>query len=99
ENAVKYSPEEAIIHLNAIAGPKELQMEISDQGSGIPEKEKNKVIQQFYRIGNEDTRQTKGTGLGLYIVDKIIKAHKGTLKIQDNQPKGTKFTITLPIKQ
>jgi signal transduction histidine kinase len=54
------------------------------------------VFQRFYRIGNEDTRNTKGTGLGLYIVKQIVKAHRGKIQILDNQPVGTIFKITLP---
>ena len=71
---------------------------MADLGFGIPDHEKLKVIEQFYRTGNEETRQTKGTGLGLYIVDKIVEAHKGSLKIYDNYPKGTRIAINLPSK-
>jgi hypothetical protein len=50
-------------------------------------------LQQFYRIGNEDTRKTNGTGLGLYIVKKIVDGHKGSIVIKDNVPKGTSISI------
>jgi two-component system, OmpR family, phosphate regulon sensor histidine kinase PhoR len=70
--------------------------EVSDKGIGIPLKERSKVFQRFYRIGNEDTRNTKGTGLGLYIAKQIVKAHRGKIQILDNQPVGTIFKITLP---
>jgi len=55
------------------------------------------VFEKFYRIGNEDTRRTKGTGLGLYIVSEVVKAHDGKITIEDNQPKGTIFKIKLPV--
>ena len=60
---------------------------------------REKIFNKFYRVGNEDTRKTKGTGLGLFIVKEIVKAHKGTINIHDNRPKGTIFRISLPNKK
>ena len=71
-------------------------LQVSDLGIGISDKEKAKIFQRFYRIGNEDTRHTKGTGLGLYIVQQIVQAHQGTITVEDNKPKGTKFIVVLP---
>jgi signal transduction histidine kinase len=96
ENAIKYSPEQPQIALKINKTNKQCQIIVSDLGIGIPEVEKEKVIRQFYRIGNEETRKTKGTGLGLYIANKIVKAHQGKLKITDNIPTGTIITVTLP---
>ena len=96
ENAIKYSPYPAKVHLSYEIKKNQCVLEISDQGIGIPDDEKSKIFQQFYRIGNEETRQTKGTGLGLYITEKIIVAHKGKITVSDNEPCGTKFTITIP---
>ena len=72
-------------------------LDVADQGFGISDKEKKKIFRKFYRIGNEDTRSTKGTGLGLYIVKEIVEAHQGRITVKDNQPRGTLFHITLPI--
>ncbi len=99
ENSIKYSSSPAFLEININQQGKNLVLEVADHGFGVPDAEKLKVLQQFYRTGNEETRQTKGTGLGLYIVDKIVEAHKGSLKICDNHPKGTRITITLPSKQ
>ncbi len=99
ENSIKYSNKPAFIKIDIESKHKNIELRVSDSGYGIPEKEKSKVMQQFYRIGSEETRQTKGTGLGLYIVSKIIDAHKGSLKITDNKPKGSIFNITFPQKQ
>jgi len=99
ENSIKYSPKPAQIALTIKDSQKNITIEVADQGIGIPDNEKSKVSEQFYRIGNEETRETKGTGLGLYIVDKITKAHNGTMEIQNNTPKGSKFIITLSKKQ
>lgn len=96
ENALKYSPKPAFIEALIKANDHHIIIEIADQGHGIPDKEKKKVFEKFYRIGSEDTRQTKGTGLGLFIVNEIVKAHRGKIIILDNKPKGSRFRITLP---
>jgi len=95
ENAVKYSGKESQIHIKYQEKRNTKLITIADNGWGIPDKEKNKVFQKFYRIGNEDTRTTKGTGLGLYIVQQIIEAQQGKITIKDNIPKGTIFEIEL----
>jgi signal transduction histidine kinase len=69
---------------------------VADLGNGIEAGEKKKVFQKFYRLGNEATKSAKGTGLGLYLVNKIVLAHKGSITITDNLPTGTIFTISLP---
>lgn len=98
ENAVKYSPGQARIdlHISRSQGDGQARIEITDHGLGIPDKEKEKVFLKFYRIGSEDTRSTKGTGLGLYIVKGILDAHKADIALADNKPAGTRFTITFP---
>lgn len=97
ENAEKYSEKgkEITIQLKSI-GDKEAQILVKDQGYGIPAKEKVKVFEKFYRIGNEDTRKTKGTGLGLFIVQHVVNLHKGKIVIKDNTPQGTIFEINIP---
>jgi len=69
---------------------------IADNGLGIPDGEKKKIFQKFYRVGHEETRKAKGTGLGLYIVKKILSLHQGSVSVKDNQPKGTIFEVALP---
>lgn len=99
ENSIKYSPSPAKIKVSIIEKNLYVGINIADRGYGIPDNEKTKATKQFYRIGNEETRKTKGTGLGLYIVSKIIEAHNGVLNIKDNNPRGTIVEVTLPIKQ
>ena len=97
ENAVKYGSEHPKISVVLRQDKRaSLQLEFADNGIGIPEKEKKKIFERFYRVGNEDTRRTKGTGLGLYIVNQIVLAHKGTIDVLNNRPKGTIFSISLP---
>lgn len=95
ENAVKYSPACAEVAVSLRADDEHIYMSVSDHGRGIPEEEKNRIFDKFYRIGNEDTRQEKGTGLGLYIVKQVLKMHQGSIKVLDNEPSGTIFEITL----
>lgn len=97
ENAAKYSlnGDEVSIILNKTG--QQLSLEIADKGIGIADEDKEKVFEKFYRVGSEDTRKTKGTGLGLYIVKNIVMAHKGTIEILDNKPKGSIFKVSLPI--
>ncbi len=98
ENAAKYSqpsPEIVVnLHLN---GHKELLLSVADNGIGIADTEKRKIWGKFYRIGSEDTRQTKGTGLGLYIVRQLVKLHGGIIQLKDNSPRGTIFFVSLPL--
>jgi signal transduction histidine kinase len=70
-------------------------LDFADNGIGIPDKEKKRIFEKFYRIGSEETRQTKGTGLGLFIVEQVVKAHNGHIQVLDNQPKGTIFRIVI----
>lgn len=96
ENAVKYSDGQPRISVGLEDLGDSIRWTVADQGIGIDEKEKNRIFEKFYRVGNEDTRQTKGTGLGLYIVAQIVKAHGGRISVGDNVPKGTVFVIEIP---
>jgi signal transduction histidine kinase len=96
DNAIKYSPKTAPIHLCLKKEDENILIEVADKGSGIPEKEKRKIFQKFYRLGNESTRKTKGTGLGLYLTQKIIVRHKGNIKVKDHPGGGSIFVIELP---
>jgi two-component system, OmpR family, sensor histidine kinase CiaH len=96
ENANKYSPKERPITLSLTSLKDAVLLEITDQGTGIADEEKKAVFEKFYRIGNEQTRKTKGTGLGLYICKKIVSDHGGDIFIKDNQPTGSKFMVQFP---
>ena len=93
ENANKYSPKDKAITLQLVQKENRVHLEVTDEGSGIPEEEKAAVFEKFYRIGNEQTRKTQGTGLGLFICQKIVKDHGGEISIKDNQPAGSKFIV------
>lgn len=96
ENAVKYSEEQTDIKLKLYENSrKNVNIEIIDQGFGIPVEEKKNIFQKFYRIGNEETRNTSGTGLGLYIVHSIMQQMNGNIEIMDNKGGGSIFRLTL----
>jgi len=97
ENAVKYCPSGCTIDVNIKTDNTHVILEVADKGIGIPDEEKAKIFQKFYRVGSEDTRKTKGTGLGLFIVKSLVHVQKGNISVRDNEPKGTIFTVKLPL--
>ena len=99
ENAVKYSPGDTEINISMRTDNRSIFIDVADNGVGISDANKAQVFEKFYRVGNEDTRQTKGTGLGLFIVKQIIEAHNGDVEIRDNHPRGTIFSVCVPISQ
>ena len=94
ENANKYSPVSEPISVLLKGSEHIVLLEISDFGIGIPTEERKSIFEKFHRVGNEETRSQKGTGLGLYIVKEICKAHKAEINISDNSPRGSRFQIT-----
>lgn len=95
ENALKYSPEGSPIDLSAEHVGGKFRFQVADQGQGIPDAEKQSVFEKFYRMGNEETRHSTGTGLGLYIVNQVLKAHDGSISVADNLPRGTIFIVEI----
>ena len=95
-NALKYSEDDINVLLNK--NKSKLSVIVSDTGIGIDESEQKNIFKRFYRVGNEETRRSKGTGLGLFLVHKIVDKNKGSIKIEKNQPKGSIFHIKMPTK-
>ncbi len=94
ENANKYSPKETAIKARLTKATGLVRLQIIDEGPGISEEEKTKIFSKFYRIGNESTRKTQGTGLGLYLCRKIARGHNGDITVTNNEPRGANFTVT-----
>lgn len=81
------------------SGPKKmLEIAVADSGIGIPDGEKSKVFDAFYQVDSSSTREAGGTGLGLSIVKRIVDAHEGKIRIEDNQPSGAIVIVTLPLR-
>lgn len=96
ENAIKYSGEEGEVNVALNEDSANVFLSVTDTGIGIGDADKTKVFDKFYRVGNEDTRKTKGTGLGLYIVKRMVEIGNGEITISDNQPRGTIFNLRFP---
>ncbi|MBL7891205.1 MAG: GHKL domain-containing protein [Bacteroidia bacterium] len=93
DNACKYSSAGSKITVELKKTDRKIYLNVMDEGKGISDEEKKRVFEKFYRVGDEKTRTSKGTGLGLYIVNYLVQQHGGTIKILDNKPKGTVFQV------
>lgn len=95
ENALKYGGDPAEIRVSLRAEDDLAILDVSDNGDGIAEGEVPLIFDRFYRAGDELTRTSQGTGLGLYLVQRIMKAHQGTVSVADTGPDGTTMRVTL----
>jgi len=93
ENAVKYSAPCEAVDVKLFRKDDEVHLMVADRGIGIADNEKPYIFDKFYRVGNEDTRNTKGTGLGLFIVKQVLDKHEASINIRDNRPKGSVFEV------
>ncbi|MEO8172767.1 MAG: ATP-binding protein [Sediminibacterium sp.] len=96
DNALKYSPKEAPVTISLAETDRRIQLSVSDEGFGVADSEKKKIFDKFYRSGNENTRNAKGTGLGLYLCKKIVESHNGNISVTDNYPSGSNFAASFP---
>ncbi len=94
DNAIKYSAKENKVKVKLKKENQTIVLSVSDEGIGIPDAEKKKVFDKFYRVGSEETRTAKGTGLGLFICKQIVQSLGGNIRVTDNTPKGSIFTVT-----
>jgi signal transduction histidine kinase len=98
DNAVKYSGEQVRVTVSVAAPtPGTVWVRVQDRGVGIPKKQLKRIFKRFYRVQARGLRQIKGTGLGLYIVRTIAKAHGGRVFAQsEGEGQGATFTLELP---
>lgn len=97
DNAVKYSTRTAKMNLTIDCNPQKVFIFFADNGIGISPKEQKKIFNKFYRIYNKEIPNVKGTGLGLYRVREIIKAHGGKITVSsEGENEGSTFKIELP---
>ncbi len=95
ENAFKYSDNAPIDVMLKSNGDQRI-IEVRDRGIGIKKEDLKNIFKKFYRVQDEETRTTKGTGLGLFIVKQAIKRHGGKVAVKANKPRGSVFTISMP---
>ncbi len=86
ENAIKYSGPCEVVDVKLYSKDDKVYLQVADHGIGIADAEKSRIFDKFYRVGSEDTRNTKGTGLGLYIVKQVLDKHQASIRVKDNEP-------------
>jgi K+-sensing histidine kinase KdpD len=97
DNAVKYASDSPKIIIAAQKENNELVISIFDEGLGISNEEQKNIFSKFYRVGNEEIRTQKGSGLGLFISREFVKLHKGSIGYKPNKNKGSIFYFKLPL--
>ncbi|MEN9973871.1 MAG: hypothetical protein RIS20_2218 [Bacteroidota bacterium] len=95
ENACKYAGIDANITVYFYKKGATFIFGVKDEGLGIPSDERESIFEKFYRIGNEETRQKQGSGLGLFIAAEFAQLQGATITCKENIPKGTVFEVTL----
>ncbi len=100
-NAFKYSwSERPRVDISFALNKRWLQIRFKDNGIGIPQQELKKIFRKFYQLGQSDNMTAKGSGIGLYLVDIIVRMHKGRIKADsEGIGRGSAFTVMLPIKK
>ena len=98
DNAVKYSEEEAKIEVKLHTRRRKMLLSVRDHGIGFNPAERKRIFHRFYRIGNEDTRRTGGSGIGLYLVREIVHHHRGKVAACSvGEGKGATFIVEVPL--
>lgn len=95
-NAVKFSPQEGGLYLNALEQKRDWVIEIADDGPGIPANEREAVFNPFYQSNQPERAHVKGTGIGLSVVREAVRAHGGEVHVTTGLGQGACFRITLP---
>ncbi len=96
ENAVKYGGDPPIVRIDLNIDGNDAVLEVRDNGGGVPEEDLELIFGRFYRSGDEMTRTTGGTGLGLYLVQQIVAAHLGEVEVAATGPEGSIFRVNIP---
>jgi two-component system sensor histidine kinase SenX3 len=95
-NAIQYSPDGVRVGIGVARSEGIVEIAVTDQGVGIPEAEKDRVFERFFRVDNARSRSTGGTGLGLSIVKHAVQNHGGEVRVWSQPGSGSTFTIRLP---
>lgn len=95
-NAIQYSPDGTRVGIGVTRREGAIEIAVTDQGVGIPESERDRVFERFFRVDSARSRQTGGTGLGLAIVKHVAQNHGGDVRVWSQQGRGSTFTIRIP---
>ena len=96
ENACKYSALGSEVVVELVSGPGDVELRVCDEGPGVPSAERSRIFEKFFRGGNEETRNTKGVGLGLFIVQRSMRVLGGRIEYRPRSPHGSIFAATFP---
>ncbi len=96
DNAIKYSPDGQIIELTVRRQGDELILVVADQGPGVPESDRPRLFERFFRVDRGRSRELGGTGLGLAIVKHLAESHGGSAHYEPNVLRGSRFVVRLP---
>ncbi|GCE19711.1 sensor histidine kinase [Dictyobacter kobayashii] len=96
-NAIKYAPCSPLIEVWLTHKAETVTISVRDQGIGIPQEVQGKIFERFYRAVPLQQRAFPGFGMGLYIVSEIVKYHRGTIRVESEQGKGSTFHLTFPL--
>ena len=95
-NAIQYSPDGSRVGIGVTADKGVVEISVTDQGVGIPDDERERVFERFFRVDEARSRNTGGSGLGLSIVKHVVQNHGGDVRVWSQQGRGSTFTIRLP---
>lgn len=98
-NALRYTPFKGKVTISLKCDIKEIEFSIKDNGIGIPKDQEKEIFTKFFRAVNAKKVKPEGSGLGLFVVKKIVEAHKGKIWFETEENKGTTFYFILPIKK
>ena len=96
ENAVKYNVPGGSVDISLHQDEKQVTLQVSDTGIGIPEADRENIFNRFYRVDKARSREAGGSGLGLSIVHDAVLAHGGSITVGQNTPQGSVFTVSFP---
>ena len=96
-NAIKYTPDGGHIAVTGGGSGRSVWVEVADDGIGIPEKDRDRIFDRFYRVDKARSRESGGTGLGLSIAKEIVERHHGSLRLVPREGRGTTIRLVLPI--
>lgn len=97
-NAVRYTPRGGSVVVRLQRTDSALRLEVEDTGIGIPKDDLPRIFEEFFRSANARSHTSDGTGLGLSIVKAVAEQHAGSVSVESEQGKGTRFTVDLPLK-
>ena len=98
DNAVKYSNRGGVVRIAATTDEANLNIEVADQGVGIPQRDLDRIFERFYRVDRARSRETGGTGLGLAIVRHVATNHGGSVSVRSREGEGSVFTLSIPME-